>query len=306
MTKNTLFVSLFLLQSITGFSQTVNDVDGNTYNTVTIGNQVWMAENLKTTKFNNQNPIPLVTDNTLWSSQTQAAYCYYQEDESLANEYGNLYNWHVVNDTRNVCPIGYHVPAISEWEELINFLGGVAVAGGKLKEIGFAHWLTPNTGATNSNGFNLLPSGWRAHNNGSYENLTYMAYQWSSSSVDALNSSVLLVGYDSEAAYTSDSHILTGLPIRCLKDETSSLIENQGHLPLFIYPNPANDIVKIHCRKKTFHTVNLIDVCGKVVDSSTIDNDECSFNVSNIPSGTYIIDLVGQNDIQHVKIMIQH
>ena len=306
MKKSTLFFSLCLLVSRTAFCQTVNDVDGNTYNTVTIGNQVWMAENLKTTKFNNQNPIPLVTDNTLWSSQTQAAYCYYQEDESVANEYGNLYNWHVVNDTRNVCPTGYHVPAISEWEELINFLGGVAVAGGKLKEIGFAHWLTPNTGATNSNGFNLLPSGWRAHNNGSYENLTYMAYQWSSSSVDALNSSVLLVGYDSEAAYTSNSHILTGLPIRCVKDENSSHIDNLDHSFLFLFPNPANEVLNIRCMKNAYHTVKLLDVNGKLLMRGTIENDMFRFNVSNIPSGSYVIELHSEAKIHREKMMIQH
>jgi uncharacterized protein (TIGR02145 family) len=306
MKKNTLLFSICLLESLITFSQPVIDADGNTYNTVAIGNQVWMAENLKTTKFDNQDPIPLVMDNTLWSTQTQAAYCYYQEDILLANEYGNLYNWHVVKDTRNVCPTGYHVPVIAEWEALINFLGGASVAGGKLKEAGFAHWLTPNTSATNSSGFSLLPSGWRANNNGSYENLTYMAYQWSSSSVDALSSSIFLVGYDSEAAYTSDSHVLTGLPIRCVKDETSSIIENQDHLPMFIYPNPANDLIKVQCQHNTFQTVKIIDLNGKIILSGTIENDTYSFNVSKVPSGTYIIDFQGENSVHHEKIMIQH
>jgi uncharacterized protein (TIGR02145 family) len=306
MTKNTLFVSLFLLQSITGFSQTVSDVDGNTYNTVSIGNQVWLTENLKTTKFNNQDPIPLITDNTLWSTQTEAAYCSYQNDNLLANEYGNLYNWHVLNDIRNVCPSGYHVPSILDWEALIDFLGGAAVAGGKLKEAGLAHWIDPNTGATNSSGFTLLPSGWRAHNNGFYENLTYMAYQWSSTSIDALNASIMLVGFDSESCLTSESHKLTGLPIRCLKEETSSIMENQDHFPIRVYPNPANDIVKIHCGKNTFHTVKLIDLNGKVILFGELKNNEYSFNISQVPSGYYLIDLEGESTTNHEKIMIQH
>jgi uncharacterized protein (TIGR02145 family) len=306
MKKNVLLISLYLLVTTTAFSQTVTDVDGNTYNTISIGNQVWIAENLKTKKFNNQDPIPLVIDSTLWSSQTQAAYCYYQEDEILASEYGNLYNWYVVNDTRNVCPAGYHVPAIAEWESLINFLGGETVAGGKLKEAGFSHWLSPNTGATNSSGFNLLPSGWRAPNNGSYENLMYMAYQWSSSSVDALNSSVLLAGYDSEAAYTSDSHILTGLPIRCVQDENSSHIDNLDHSFLFIFPNPANDILNIQGMKNAYHTVKLLDLNGKLIMRGNIENDMFRFNVSNIPSGSYVIELYGEAEIHHEKMIIQH
>jgi uncharacterized protein (TIGR02145 family) len=306
MRKNTLFFSLCLLVSRTAFSQTVIDVDGNTYNTVSIGNQIWLTENLKTTKFNNQDPIPLVTDNTLWSTQTEAAYCSYQNDNLLANVYGNLYNWHVLNDIRNVCPTGYHVPSILEWEALIDFLGGNAVAGGKLKEAGLAHWIDPNTGATKSSGFTLLPSGWRAHNNGSYENLTYMAYQWSSTSIDALNASIMLVGFDSESCLTSESHKLTGLPIRCLKEETSSIMENQDHFLIRFYPNPANDILKIHCGKNTFHTAKLIDLNGKVILFGELKNDGYSFNLSNVPSGYYLIDLEGETSKLYEKIMIQH
>lgn len=306
MIRSALFFVLCALMPVSGFSQTVNDVDGNTYNTISIGNQVWLTENLKTTKFNNQDPIPLVTDNALWSTQTEAAYCYYQQDTQIADEYGFLYNWHVVNDIRNVCPSGYHVPTISEWETLINFLGGSSVAGGKLKEIGLVHWLDPNTGATNSSGFTLLPSGWRAHNNGAYENLTYMAYQWSSTSVDALNASVMLVGFDSESCLTSDSHKLTGLPIRCVQEQTSSVNEDQTQLPVFVYPIPANDHLKIYCEKNTYHTVKLMDINGKVILCGVFENGEFSFNPSNIPNGSYLIDLEGESATHHQRIVIQH
>jgi uncharacterized protein (TIGR02145 family) len=288
MKKNTILFSLCFLNSITGFSQTVNDVDGNTYNTVSIGNQVWLTENLKTTKFNNQDPISLVTDNTLWSTQTEAAYCSYQDDNLLANEYGNLYNWHVVNDIRNVCPTGYHVPSILEWEELIDFLGGAAVAGGKLKEAGLAHWMDPNTGATNSSGFTLLPSGWRANNNGFYENLSYMAYVWSSTSVDAQSSSIILVGYDSPACYTSDSHILTGLPIRCLKDETASIMENQDHLPIMVYPNPAKNVITIESKQNI--EIEIYSIEGQKIKSVKLINNKTDINVLDLASGVYILN----------------
>ncbi len=301
-----IILSFMFLDLSTVSSQTVSDIDGNTYSTVSIGNQVWMGENLKVTKFNDQNPIALVLDDTQWSSQTQAAYCYYQGDITNSNDYGNLYNWYVVNNSRNVCPTGYHVPSITEWEELITFLGGNAVAGGKLKEAGFAHWLSPNTGADNSSGFTLLPSGWRANNNGFYENLSYMAYVWSSTSVDAQSSSIILVGYDSQAAYTSDSHILTGLPIRCLKDETSSLDEADNDQPILVYPNPANDLVNIHIATIDNPTVKLIDTKGQLVLEGSIENATCSFDVSTFGNGVYFIQIQGTTGVNHTKIVVQH
>jgi uncharacterized protein (TIGR02145 family) len=254
-----------------------------------------LAENLRTTKFNNQDPIPLITDNTLWSTQTEAAYCFYQDDNLLANEYGNLYNWHVLNDIRNVCPAGYHVPSILEWEALIDFLGGNAVAGGKLKEAGLAHWIDPNTGATNSSGFTLLPSGWRAHNNGSYENLTYMAYQWSSTSIDALNASIMLVGFDSESCLTSESHKLTGLPIRCLKEETSSIMENQDHLPIMVYPNPAKNVITIESKQNL--EIEIYSIEGQKIKSFKLINNKTDIDVLYLASGVYILNALTDKGI---------
>jgi uncharacterized protein (TIGR02145 family) len=223
-----------------------------------------------------------------------------------ANEYGNLYNWYAVNNSKNVCPSGYHVPSITEWEELITFLGGNAVAGGKLKEIGFTHWLDPNTGADNSSGFTLLPTGWRANNNGFYESLSYMAYVWSSTSVDASSSSIILVGHDSPACYTSDSHIRTGLPIRCLKDETSSLDETDNEQPLLVYPNPANDLVNIHISIIDLPTVKLIDTEGQIVLEDTIENNTYCFDISTFGNGVYYIQIEGKTSINRAKIVVQH
>jgi uncharacterized protein (TIGR02145 family) len=140
----------------------VSDVDGNTYKVVIIGTQVWMAENLKTTKYSDGTPIPLVTDNTAWSNLTTPGYCWYNNDSAtIAQTYGALYNWYTVN-TGNLCPAGWHVPTDAEWTILITYLGGEDVAGGKLKEAGTAHWSSPNTGATNETGFTALPGGFRS------------------------------------------------------------------------------------------------------------------------------------------------
>jgi len=301
-----LTLSYLFINVISAFGQTVTDVDGNTYNTVSIGDQVWLSENLKVTKFNNQEPIPLVLDDAQWPIQNQSAYCYYQASMDNVNIYGNLYNWYVVKDSRNVCPSGYYVPSITEWEELVTFLGGTSVAGGKLKELGFSHWANPNTGADNSSNYTLLPSGWRANNNGVYENLSYMTYLWSSTPLDAMNSSILLVGYDSQAAYTSESHILTGLPIRCLKDKTSSLNKNDNTQTITVYPNPSNEVVNVVLPTSKFQTAKLIALNGKLIMNGMIENDSCTFDISSIESGVYFILAEGINSTNYTKIVISH
>lgn len=149
---------------------TVSDVDGNTYNNVLIGCQCWMAENMKTTKYNDGTDIPNVPVNSTWGALTTGAYCDYNNTPSNSTTYGRLYNWFAVdnnvetkvasNGSRNICSVGWHVPSDTEWTMLTTFLGGQSIAGGKLKETGFTHWNTPNTGATNSSFFTALPGGY--------------------------------------------------------------------------------------------------------------------------------------------------
>ena len=140
---------------------TVTDRDGNSYNTVTIGSQTWMTENLRVTRLNDNTPIQLVTSNSSWASMTTPAYCWYNNDEAAnKNIYGGLYNWYAVN-TGKLCPSGWHVPSHQEFTVLRDYLGGATAAGGKLKEVGLTHWKSPNTGATDSSGFTAVPSGTR-------------------------------------------------------------------------------------------------------------------------------------------------
>lgn len=133
---------------------TVTDVDGNVYKTVKIGNQIWMAENLRTTKYRNGEPIQLVTDPNAWKNLNTGAYRT-APDEA----YGFYYNWYAVMDDRNLAPEGWHVATDADYTELANELGGNAVAGGKLKEAGTEHWIGTNTGADNESGFTALPAG---------------------------------------------------------------------------------------------------------------------------------------------------
>ena len=141
---------------------TMTDQDGNVYKTITIGTQTWMAENLRTTKFRDGTYMPNIAYG-LWYLGENNAYCSYNNntDPVAIATYGRLYNWHTVNSSRNIAPTGWHVPSDAEWTTLITYLGGESVAGGKMKEPGTMHWLTPNTGATNESGFTGLPTGKR-------------------------------------------------------------------------------------------------------------------------------------------------
>ncbi|MEC3908741.1 FISUMP domain-containing protein [Tamlana sp. 2201CG12-4] len=135
---------------------TLNDIDGNTYRTIKIGDQTWMAQNLKTTKYNNGDEIPYLVDNNSWVNTQSGAYSKYDK-----RVYGNYYNRYVVTDERNVCPENWHIPTKIEWDRMINFLGGRYEAGSELRETGTNHWST-NDNSTNSSGFTALPVGLRS------------------------------------------------------------------------------------------------------------------------------------------------
>ncbi len=196
----------------------VLDIDCNEYHTVTIGTQVWMVENLKTTKYNNGTPIPLVTDNTAWGALTTPGYCWYNND-SAANKdpYGALYNWHAANSGK-LAPKGWHVPTCADWLTLTNNLCGVNVAGGKMKEAGTTHWASPNTGADNSSGFTALPGGYR-DNYGISRNLGSSGFFWTTTENSATNALYCFLyssGADARPSCLFPKNI--GMSIRCVKD----------------------------------------------------------------------------------------
>jgi len=142
---------------------TMTDQDGNVYKTVTIGTQTWMAENLRTTKYNDGTIIPNVIDGEEWTIQTTGVYCTYNNtfNTDTIVAYGHLYNWYTVN-TGLLAPEGWHVPTDAEWTTLTDYLGGEDIAGAKLKETGITHWNRPNElETTNETGFTALPGGYR-------------------------------------------------------------------------------------------------------------------------------------------------
>jgi len=139
----------------------VTDQDGNIYRTVKIGEQTWMAENLRATHYQDGSPIPNVPDLTDWIMLYDGAYCFYNNDTLNKNVYGGLYNWYTLADPHKICPAGWHIPSDAEWTILTDFLGGKDIAGMSLKEAGFGHWASPNTGGSNQSGFSALPAGTR-------------------------------------------------------------------------------------------------------------------------------------------------
>jgi len=199
--------------------RSVTDIDGNVYHTVKIGSQVWMVENLRSFHFRNGDPIPTTSPATLdYSGETDPVYQWaYNGDEVLAEEYGRLYTWYAVTDSRGICPKGWHVPADSEWETLLNTLGGIDEAAAKLIEAGTDHWPADNTDATNESGFTALPGGNRPPMlvffnidlNGSY---------WTSSPLNDNIAYYYFFAANSAHVSRASYHKNFGYSVRCIKD----------------------------------------------------------------------------------------
>jgi uncharacterized protein (TIGR02145 family) len=213
--------------------ETVTDIDGNVYRTVQIGNQMWMAENLRATKYNNGDEIPTDLDNNNWSTTTSGAYVIYDLNhwsadginslEEMVEAYGKLYNWYAVDDSRGLCPEGWHVPTDEEWTILVDFLGGSSVAGGKMKSTHtepepHPRWRSPNTGATNESGFSGLPGGYR-DGLGYYGGIGGVGYLWSYPEYPTASawSRILSYGTSSLSRYDYYSKRF-GFSVRCIKN----------------------------------------------------------------------------------------
>ncbi|RYD91835.1 MAG: hypothetical protein EOP54_21775 [Sphingobacteriales bacterium] len=198
---------------------TVTDVEGNVYKAVKIGTQIWMAENLKVTKYRDGTPLPNVTGKEEWFALTSGAYCNYKNDPAVAAIYGKLYNWYAVTNTHQLTPKGWHIPTDAEWTVLYNYMGGTRYDGGKIQEKGTTHW-SSDTGADNSTGFTGIPGQGRLDNiyypwNG---NIGSDGIWWSateSSSTNAWYMDLYVKGYFERH---NDSKT-NGYSVRCIKDQ---------------------------------------------------------------------------------------
>lgn len=200
---------------------TLTDIDGNSYKTIDIGTQTWMAENLRTTRLNDGTAIKLYSN---WTTGSIPAMCWYRDDPDTYKEiYGAYYNFFSVKSNK-ICPVGWHVPSSSDWAQLFTFLGNEGLAGGKMKETGTSNWITPNYGATNESGFTGLPAGYRSN---TYTGAGSNAYFWSTTITTVPNYPFSSYSYynfyyltykDRSIGSGNTSDTSTGVNIRCVKD----------------------------------------------------------------------------------------
>jgi len=217
--KKFLFINLTIFIFISCQKNYVKDIDGNKYKIIKIGDQIWMAENLRVTRYNNGDPIPEVTDNQEWSNLKTGAYCNYNNNDSLGNIYGRLYNWYAIIDSRGIAPKGWRIPTTEDLMKLISYLGGDSVTGGKLKERGTTHWLWPNKGATNESKFNALPGGYRLNFGGTFHSLGSNAYYWTTTESFELYSWSQQIFYAFADKSPEMEFATYGFSVRCIKDK---------------------------------------------------------------------------------------
>ena len=207
---------------------TVTDIDGNVYNTVSIGSQCWLKENLKTSRYQNGDPIMELNGlKNDWVMNKEPAYCYFENNAANNDVYGKLYNWYAVSDPRGICPKGWHIPSHSEWLIMINSLGGESVAGGKMKTTDL--WEAPNVGADNSSGFSAVPGGWRSGGNilglddmGFFIKNIHATF-WSSTifingTIAPFSANSVALAFGVSYLTVTDDSYATGNSCRCIKD----------------------------------------------------------------------------------------
>jgi len=207
----------------------VKDIDGNVYHTVTIGTQVWMVEELKTTRYNDGTAIPLVTDKKSWSNLTTPGYCWYQNDQSTyGSKYGALYNWYAVN-TGNLCPNGWHIPTKDEWktlEGMVDSLHGVGdaewdVVGFQGSDVGTvlkaATGWSDNGNGTDDFGFSALPGGYR-YTSGNFLDVGRFNFWWSSTESSSTRAWSLGLAFNNTKDFQYDPDKKAGFSVRCLRD----------------------------------------------------------------------------------------
>ena len=306
---------IVLLLTISTFSQTpgggVIDIDGNRYNSVIIGTQEWMKENLNVSKYSDGTIIPQVTDPTAWAALTIGAWCYYNNTTANGTTYGKLYNWYAVvgiydaaslNNPalrKQLAPNGWHVPSNQEWITLTTYLGGESVAGGKMKSIGTTLWTSPNTGATNNSGFSGLPGGCR--DIGPFYSIGNYGFWWSSSEYNTTSVHLRDLDYDNATAYGYAGIKTVGMSVRCLSDSSLSSTTFQKNT-LKLYPNPVIKILNI----KTDNTLinqpfTIIDNLGRVVLNGKFNEVDNTINVELLSKGIYYLKIAGNSATKFIK-----
>jgi uncharacterized protein (TIGR02145 family) len=177
-----------------------------------------MYRNLDVDHYRNGDSIPEVRDSAQWVNLKTGAWCYYNNDSALGTIYGKLYNLLAVNDSLGLAPEGWHIANYFEWEELNRFLGGQYDVGGKLKETGTNHWLSPNKGASNESGFSALPGGYRGIFS-EFGNIGYRGHWWTSAEYSSFIAWIRILSFNNVSFDYGDGNGVAGFSVRCIKDK---------------------------------------------------------------------------------------
>ncbi|MBK6951631.1 MAG: T9SS type A sorting domain-containing protein [Crocinitomicaceae bacterium] len=292
--------------SLTTPAQPVFDADGNSYDTVVIGTQTWLKQSLQTTHFANGDLIPTTVPlNLVITSETNPIYQWsYNGIESLAPIYGRLYTGWVATDSRNVCPVNYHVPAISEFNILINYLGGSSIAGSKLKETGSAHWNAPNSDATNESGFTSVGNGNR-NLIGTFNDMNLVSDMWSTTQgtngawdcdIHAGNSSTT----------SNDDPKAFGFAIRCVKNDPLAIHEKdyKNEPAIILYQNPDDNFISVNSPYPNDLAYFLFSMQGELVGQGFLISGINQINLDELVEGVYIfrcIEAQGATSLKFIK-----
>jgi uncharacterized protein (TIGR02145 family) len=197
----------------------VMDVDGNVYDTLTIGTQVWMKQNLRVEHYRNGDTIGTTSPATLdISGEDNPKYQWvYDGNTDFVPTYGRLYTWFTATDSRQICPTGWHVPNNTDWTKLMTYLGGINVAGGKMKDTGIVYWISTDTGATNESGFTALPGGSRGDNN-IFDGMKYGGVWWSTTATNDHDAWAYCLYYYANYAGKGGFYMKSGFSVRCVRD----------------------------------------------------------------------------------------
>jgi uncharacterized protein (TIGR02145 family) len=239
------------------------------YESVKIGNQVWMKQNLDVSHFRNGDPIPEAKTDEEWEKsgkKGKPAWCYYDNDPEKGKVYGKLYNWYAVNDPRGLAPKGWHVPDEEEWDKLISYLGGMSEAGGKMKTAGITYWKYPNFNASNSSGFSGLPGGFR-YTKGNFNNVGSTGYWWSSTEYSSMDAGIRCLDNLITYAIRNYSNKEGGKSVRCVRDS----IDKENILPKS-EPMKTNESVNIRNQIQKSPPSIQISFGNKTIETVTIGN----------------------------------
>ena len=299
-------ILLLILITINAYSQSdgngVTDIDKKQYNTIIIGNQEWIQQNLDVSHYRNGDIIPQVQNPNEWLNLTTGAWCYYNNDSTNKEVYGKLYNWYAVNDSRGLAPEGWHIPSISELTAITTFLGGTEIAGGKMKDVETTHWLNPNTNATNESGFKGLPGGTRTD---SWFYKGTGGFWWLSNEFDLINAYAYSLEYVTEKCNTGNTYKYHGRSLRCLKDSNLRNEEFDSQI-IKTYPNPSKEQITIdlgNYSNVSGWTIKIVNPLGQEIISRPLNTQQSRILLNSISGkGIYFLKIYdASNRLKNTK-----